>query len=109
MSSTVLVDLSRKCGDDVSAAILRTIALVDNDADRLCIALSGAAIAMANLKGIIQGVHDLTEDEASKATVDILGEMLAPGGMEKLIADAKTRADKFNPAADTGNWPGYIR
>lgn len=89
MGSRVMLDLAKKCGDDVSAAMLRTIDLAETNGDKLCIAVSGAALAMATLKGVIAAVHNLSEEDAARATVAILSQMATPEGMAKLIEQAK--------------------
>jgi hypothetical protein len=56
-------DIARKCGDDVSAAIHRNMALVGGATPMAQVAFSGAASAFGAAAGSVLAVHRLTGGE----------------------------------------------
>lgn len=71
----ILTDLARKAADDVSAAIRRTAALVNDPRDLLYIALAGTAAASGLASGFAQMCAPDADPEES---VDALWAVLRP-------------------------------
>lgn len=86
-------DIARKCGDDVSAAIHRNMALVGGATPMTQVAFSGAASALGAAAGSVLAVHFMMggDKEAPDVVADRVWSMLRP-----LVVDSVQRFSAVN-------------
>ncbi len=89
-TTQITMDLGRKCADDVSAAMRRTILLADDRSGAMAIAAYGAAQALGALSGSVAAFMDhdggMTPDFIDMIWKDIL----RPVALGELLEGAST-------------------